>query len=962
VNKFLLFILFNVCFCFPMVGTSQQAVVDSISIYEGEGDWLNANRLLEQYLDINEPSAKTTVRWLQLFSNFISLRDQGSASKILDAVEWNLNQYPINDTALQKLGEYYHKKGVYHYRLSEYPKAIEAYTDAVSTRIAAHGESDLRVVKSLKNMGLAHFEANNFTAAIESMKESVSKHFTAKQQDKVMLYQTYSFLSYALLQVDDPDEAWLYLQPLVKLGEELFPDDKVAIAELYSVDLFEYYTEIEAFDQVIHVNKKAENILSSINPKDNDVYSALANCYNNLAINYENMNMPVESATYYVKSIKINRDILEDQFKLCRNYLNLSDLYVETNDVAKASEYSKLAGKLIPQIKDSTTISNFYFVNAKIHKAKKEFTKAEQNFNTSFTYLNASQSINRIVGGLPLYIHMLSPQITMYWDKYKRSNKIDELYRYEELFERLESGLSRLRLDINNQESKLLLSSDSRSFYEHAFTVFYELYIKTNNENYLAKCFELVEKSKALVLSEELNQRRAIIEVEIEEALLKKMTALQQEILKLKEDTSAASSDLLIKKDIELQQLTDDLKSQFPAYSSMLNNFETISLIDAQNSITDSSELIISYFFTTDHSYLIAIDKTDIAIEKTEGNYEYVQENIITLRQLIDGTVDKIKYSFEERKIKEDSMSIVAQKLYTSLIVPLGNKLKNKERLLIVPDRLLSYLPFDVLTSPGTNKYLIESVMINYAYSMTLHDFMSQDNESNYSKYLLALAPSFEHSEQLSDLPFNEEEIESIAEITNTDLLQKEYANKQSFLDKFSEYQILHLSTHAIIDDSIPGHSFIAFQEDDVDSKLSSNELFTLKSNAELIFLSACETGIGKVYKGEGVMSLARAWAATGAKSIISSLWRIDDQFTSQFSKKFYENIEDGLDRGESLWETKKHFATTSQPYYWAAFTLIGDGGQLGKQARTGFKNGLFFGVIILSLSLFTVFFFKRKQ
>jgi CHAT domain-containing protein len=160
-----------------------------------------------------------------------------------------------------------------------------------------------------------------------------------------------------------------------------------------------------------------------------------------------------------------------------------------------------------------------------------------------------------------------------------------------------------------------------------------------------------------------------------------------------------------------------------------------------------------------------------------------------------------------------------------------------------------------------------------------------------------------------------------------------ENATKSKFLNVASNSKILHLATHAQANDKMGDFCFLIFSNrKDREEKelLYAREIYNLQLKADLVTLSACETGLGELKKGEGIISLARAFAYAGAKSIVTSLWQISDVRTKDLMISFYKNLHNGLQKDDALWKAKmdylhKNKGEAASPFYWASFIGIGD-------------------------------------
>ena len=184
----------------------------------------------------------------------------------------------------------------------------------------------------------------------------------------------------------------------------------------------------------------------------------------------------------------------------------------------------------------------------------------------------------------------------------------------------------------------------------------------------------------------------------------------------------------------------------------------------------------------------------------------------------------------------------------------------------------------------------------------------------------------------LSPLVYNEKELSLVSKIIPGDVYLKDQATKDHFITYSDNYQIIHLATHGKSNDQVGELSFIAFSEipdsTDGNNKLFVKDLYGMRLNADLVVLSACETGLGELRNGSGLVSIAQGFTYAGAKSLVTSLWRIyDHPNTVQFMETFYQYIKQGDDIDYAIWKTKNKMISQSQtahPYFWAGFIPVG--------------------------------------
>jgi len=282
------------------------------------------------------------------------------------------------------------------------------------------------------------------------------------------------------------------------------------------------------------------------------------------------------------------------------------------------------------------------------------------------------------------------------------------------------------------------------------------------------------------------------------------------------------------------------------------------------------------------------------------------------------------------KKMANDSLVILST--FIRNFIP-----KGVDRILILPDGIINLIPGEILTGDTSHQF-----SISYSHSLS---YLEEQEEEIYDGPLLAIAPSFDENswEQnanyvaytrsgVSPLLHNRGEVEAIGKILpNTRLLIDDRAIVKEFRKRLRGSSMIHLATHAIGNLDVDLEPHILFYGDDQDNNiLTLSEIYNLDLSANMVVMSACETGIGEYVAGEGVMSLARGFAYAGAKSVIASLWAVDDKSTSDIMVNFYKHLKEGKPKDAALRLAKKDYLATAgplerHPYYWAGFIAIGD-------------------------------------
>ncbi len=312
-------------------------------------------------------------------------------------------------------------------------------------------------------------------------------------------------------------------------------------------------------------------------------------------------------------------------------------------------------------------------------------------------------------------------------------------------------------------------------------------------------------------------------------------------------------------------------------------------------------------------------------------------------------------------KTKQDQAQFfnTASALFSTLIPPEAEAMLQGKEVLLVGDAALQGIPFEALVSDlESQRYWIQDCTISYVNSLTYY-FSKQDASSERigaKKPFLAFAPVDFPQDSLLPLPNAEKEVTTAQAIFGGTPKLREAASLETFRTALPKASIVHLATHAKANKADP---WIAFYQE----KLYSHDLYTMENQADLITLSACETASGNIVDGEGVMSLSRGFFHSGAKSVLSSLWAVDDRSTATIMTDFYVNLKAGQSKNKAIRQAKIDYLNTAtlsdrSPHYWAPFVLVGDTSPIVFDSPFSWVYLLFL-VPILGL---VWWFFKRRK
>lgn len=396
-------------------------------------------------------------------------------------------------------------------------------------------------------------------------------------------------------------------------------------------------------------------------------------------------------------------------------------------------------------------------------------------------------------------------------------------------------------------------------------------------------------------------------------------------------DTAAADASLrlLQQSELERQELLRKIESEYANWFAVRYQESLPSLQELQHSLERQTQMLI-YQLDGESVTCIAVDRRSIEIR------DDLEVDTAQCRELITQLSTGLSHN---TRTSDSTFAAASFGIYESIVEPVQRS--EHDHLIIIPDGILAYLPFEVLTTElantsavdfGALPYLLRDYNISYSWS-PFSAFHFDHERAKAPESFAAWAPRAS-SAGLAQLKGNDIEAIECASVWSGDVWSEE-ATEQQFTASAREYQILHLATHAITDDQEPLASFLDLLPSGTerfDGALTAAEVYNLELNADLVVLSACNTGDGEFASGEGVKSLGRAFAFAGSPSTVTSLWSLPDLSTSSLMTDFYKHLKSGETIATSLREAKLSYLANiddplrAHPFFWAALVAQGDG------------------------------------
>lgn len=571
------------------------------------------------------------------------------------------------------------------------------------------------------------------------------------------------------------------------------------------------------------------------------------------------------------------------------------------------------------------------------------------NYNNCLSYSN-------------LYSYLNNKGETFYQLSKLRNSPNEKIRDLKECLKNLNLSIEQIytyKMQLSTEEQMFLFSELTNQKYPNIIKVCLELYNLTGDTKYSYQAFRYAEQGRAAIMLSLLRSNSGskigLIPAKYkarEDSLSLKISILQQRLSALKEESSSkyglnTQIDALASKRAELEQL---YKKQYPSYYNLKYSSETVNPVQFQASLADN-ECVVEYLLNRNFLISFYFDKKNLIFHTDTLR-------TVDLSALADRFYNRTSH-FSTSSYKPDSIKQFAndaQKLYNILLKPFEQKIKGK-KLIVIADNSLRKIPFEVLltekpadyTGYRNLPYLIKQNTVYYAPSVTFLDELRKKPALKHRARLLAVAPVYS-SLKLNDtisrmllavrsdtsvfgsLPNAKKEIAFAHSMAGGRRLFEKRATETLFKKIAGDYDIIHLATHGILNSEASLQSKLLFSESspDDDGFLHNYEIYNLKQSSQLVILSACNTGAGKNYGGEGVISTGRGFLSSGSRSVIMTLWPVNDLASFDLINGFYEGLKKDLDISDALRNSKLHYLGMadnmhSHPFFWTGYVVYGD-------------------------------------
>ena len=493
------------------------------------------------------------------------------------------------------------------------------------------------------------------------------------------------------------------------------------------------------------------------------------------------------------------------------------------------------------------------------------------------------------------------------------------------------------------EQSKLGQIAKRQQATEMAIDIAYTLWESNSKERkYMDLGLQFVERNKSILLLEAFQRAHSRQTSTSSSNLIAEDYAKRKSMADLEKAIFAAQSNLAPDSTIlELQDQLLDNKQSYRSWASELaldapnyfniNHQNLVSSVEELQSLLNPEQTLLEYFVGEKHIYIFSVSRTEV--HWTRVLKDFPLESWV---QAFRSSIEDFQLPGKDKLTACSTFSETGHQLYKAIFEPVQKTHALTKEILIIPSGILSFLPFEaLLTQESSNckfaayPYLLLDHQIQYTLSCSLQK-LSKEKVRLGSSYF-GLAPEFDEHSNFGALYKNIESVQTSKEIFGGQIFPRDQATISQFLALAPKHQIIHLSTHAKANMDSGDFSYIVFADGNggYDS-LYTRDIYLLALEAELVILSACETGIGQLLQGEGIISLARGFLYAGANSVLTSLWQINDETNHHLTNSFYKQLKKGKSKSKALRLAKLDYLKeadniSAHPVYWAAFVGIGN-------------------------------------
>ncbi len=873
----------------------------------------------------------------------------------------------------RRWGSIYNTLASNYQRVNDFDKSELYYKKSIDVIKSTVGNNSAMLAMVYNNLSGIYSNRGEFDKAIDITKKAIQINQTIGEEDG--LGYNYYALGVYYYYLGDWGRCKDYMEACIDVRQKIYGEGHYRLANPYEVLGIAYET-FENYELNIHYLKKALEIKKNTFGDD---HIQIAFSYENIAIGYLKSEH-LDSATHY---IVLSNNMLKD--KLASNDLDLSThlhtlatINLENNRTVpalKAIQQSIGIHKVL-KLENTPDYALNKSLEASVYLKMRDHQSAHQSFRQALKILKVDSGTDQQFKVSENTLSVLDTYIDFLHQEYIRTNNEalkDSIRTYAAHSQRV---INDFKKQSNDPYTKIAVARYAASTNHQNISIIYN-FLKQQPTNLLKdELFNLVEQNRTTLFRDLIDDYKikefaniSAESLDIEDSLKNLISIIHEEIY------NNGSSDSLKGQLFEVKEMfnthIESYNANYPSYYQLKYKNDPVSTQQIQDKLLNDGASLIEYFEDDTAYYAFLITKE---LSKT-----YFVSNKSNLDQLIQSWRNSIvTIDFKQSKQIGSELSGVLWK-------PIQQHLTDK--IIVIPSGSLYYLSFEALPSVNTeSEYLIHSHSFSYGLSA---DVLSHQNDqkSEIASKSFIIAPGFESSlkdEYQSELPDDETVddrflktirqpwsinlAKNIAKQKQVTPLTSTEATETYIKQNLKEGNIFHFATHAIAEEEDPLRSKLVLAKDIGeqlnDGYLHAYELYNFPLKAELAILSACESGIGNIQDGEGMISLAYSMNYAGCPSVAMSLWKIDEKSNAVILNSFYKNLNKSRTKSEALRQAKLNYlqmnkGELSHPFYWSGMIIMGNDQPIAIQSKWWPKYRSW--ILLFSFFLVVLIFLKRN-
>lgn len=815
--------------------------------------------------------------------------------------------------------------GILHKNLSQYDLALKYYDAAESVYLSNSFTDNSFLLRIYGNKANIYSMKGDFNKALEYSEKAIRS--VPESKGPALLKQNtisslYLNAGIAYFQLNDFDQALSAFKISISLKE------KYNLTGKDYVNLYLAKTYVKTKDKIL-ADKYFIISIRQLEAENGNFSANMANIYLEYGYFLLSVNEQKKAMSVIHKGLNINLENFGEKNELTSNFYQLM------------GDYYRI-------VKDYQNALTFY--QKALVSGSKDFNDLKIEANPSTTDISQSLWQLRVLYRKADVLAILAD------DEKDKKSKINYLTISLGTSELAIEMTNSIRVDYQDEETRLIFNEKQKDVFVASIESALKLYDLTGENKYLQLAYQTTQQCKANELKYEIARNKSYKNNEIPDSLRFKEKELQRDLAAY--NALVKSESALLKPDSNkiaywkdqqfnlnrlLEKTTGTIEKNYPRFTDKLKKGNIVAIGDIQANLK-SDESLIEYVLS---------GKRENGDRKLYA-FVITPHNLVCHSEIIDSTL-AARFSYLKGQLHNqitgnnriESYNQLNQGLfdaYTVLIQPIKKYFTGKQ-LIIIPDDEISYLPFDAFITSWSQKtkinyaglpYLIRDYSISYGYST--NTLWNNQSKAEFYPKVIGFAPDysgtgFADGEKYKSLKSNSLEVEGILNNFSGTVLKAGQATIANFRSHLNSGAILHLAMHAELDSNQAGSSSLIFSPDvkkPGNYQLYNYEIGQMNINSPMVVLSACNTGNGKLYSGEGLMSLARNFVLAGVPSVVETLWPVEDVAGSKIMGDFYKYLSQGKPKNTALRLAKLDYMTNTSPSfvhprYWAAYTLMGD-------------------------------------